>query len=354
VLAAAAALALSTTLGPSRLARGAGVTATALLVVLAGVSSVAVTRSTWAAPRDGFDDLRALAPRIKGGGPTLLLDHDTFADRYFLRGAQTDGATDLRSREIRGNNGTTFPPFSTVEVDDVAPADLFAYRTLVRRRSPSASRPPLAYNRVFAGRVWEAWQRPNGATPARAHLPLGSAVDPGGTVDCSSVTELAATVGAEQITALPEESPIVTELEQAQAPRGWVSADGVRPRTSATMLLQTEVVQPGRYEAWVGGIAFGRLEVVIDGKSLGARRHEVAHGAPWIRFDRTDLAAGTHVVELRYRRGTLAAGSGSSPTPLGPFALSRVRTVAPGVVTVPAGGAADLCDGRAYDWVEFR
>jgi hypothetical protein len=347
----AAALALASLRGTTRRVVVAGALATLGLVGVTAWSTVTASRDVWVAPRDGFDELRAIAARVRGQGPLLVLDHDTFASRYFLRDSDAEGATDLRVHAVLSRSGSTFPDFSTVEVDDVDLDELFAYRTLVRRASPVASRPPGAYRRVYEGRVWEAWQRdPDAARPLQ-HVALGQPLDPTGSFDCGTLPALLQGPPGLRVRAVPRAAPTVVELGDA-APASWRTAGGIVPDRDGTMLVSVRAPTAGEYRVWIGGSVFGRLRVVVNGHKLGSYRHELAHGAPWLRFGAVALPAGPQLVEIRYERGVLAAGSGSAPSPIGPLALSRTDDDDLEVVVRPGQRADELCGDARYDWVE--
>ncbi|HAL27051.1 MAG TPA: hypothetical protein DCP25_10000 [Chloroflexi bacterium] len=57
------------------------------------------------------------------------------------------------------------------------------YRTLVLRRSPAQSRPPLPYQLAWKGSWYEVWQRRSLTAPL-AHVPLGDALEPAASPPC--------------------------------------------------------------------------------------------------------------------------------------------------------------------------
>jgi hypothetical protein len=245
-------------------------------------------------------------------------------------------------------NGAPFPELSIAEVDDVAVPDLFVYRTIVRRHSPSASQPPSAYERVFDGDLWEVWQRPADAAPPLIRFPLGSGADPTGVPDCDEITAVAESAGASEIVALPDASPQIVPLDHADLPSLWRTAEGVWPNGDGVARLDVELAEPGAYRVWVGGGVVGTLRVAVDGTEVGSARHRLAHGAAWLRFGAVTLAAGQHELVLRY--DTPWIGGAEPATPLGPVALTSETSAT--ATTVPVADAQKLCDGRRYDWLE--
>jgi hypothetical protein len=335
--------------------RAVGAMSATALVALCAWSTIAIARDVSVAPRAQLAELRDVGRAIAGRGPTLQLDFDVYGDRWFLRDADPDGATDLRSRSVRSMTGGSFPALSTAEVDDVATADLWAYRTIVRRRSPVASRPPGAFRLTFAGRYWEVWERSPAAPAPLAHVALGGRT-PVGRPACSVARALARTPGTRTLGAVARQAPIVVDLDKAAVPGSWRTPAGVRPVTDGLAAVRLQVPVAGRWRLWIGGSVLGQLEAQVDGRAVGSYRHELAYGGQWLRFGTAALIAGPHTLTLRYRRGPFWRSGRGAPTdqaPLGPVALSPQD--ADGglpVVRVPAGAFRRLCDGRAYDWLE--
>ena len=329
------------------------VPATALAVTLAvGLvwSTLAVIGQTWVAPRASLAELRALSTEIAGEGPTLVLDFDTYADRWYLRAADPEGATDLRHRQVVDRQGGYFPHLSTAEVDLVADAELLAYRTLVRRASPSASRPPSPFELIHAGPVWEAWQRPPDSAPPLARLPLGAPPQVAAVPSCAEVTALAATPGAAWLDALPRDPAVVAALTDGTVPPSWLSGDQVLPDSPGTLTITVDAPATGTYRLWVGGLVLGRLSATVDSRDAGSVRHQLGHAGLWQGFATLPLEAGPHEVALTYEQPF--GGSAGPPPPLGPLALAPLADPEAQPERVPVGRAEELCDGRAFDWIE--
>ena len=349
VLALAVALAMSAIAGSERPSRRSGAALLAVLVLSAAWSTVAVARDVYAAPRERFTELERLGDELAGEGPTLVLDFEVYANRYFLRRADAEGATDLRYRRVSRRDGQVFPERSVAEIDDVAVGDLWEYRTVVRRRSPVASRPPTGFELVHAGESWEAWQRPVGAPPPRARLPLGDGDDPTGEVGCGSISALAATPGATRLVAAPRAAPLVVPVDGTSAPPSWRTRSGLSASVDGVASTEVWIEEAGSYRVWVGGGVLGRLDVRIDGRPAGAATHELAHAGQWLRFDAMELEEGPHEVELRYSN-RLRSGTGFPAPILGPIALTPEEPHE--LVAVAVASHRDLCDGRTYDWIE--
>jgi hypothetical protein len=312
-------------------------------------STVASIDGVQVAPRERLGELRTIAERLGGTRPALVLDPDIYASRYFLRDAHGEGASDLRVRTVARRDGGTFARHTTAEVDEVAVADLWVYRAIVRRRSPSVSRPPSGFSLVHQGRFWEAWVRPADARPPLARLPLAAGADPVAVPGCDAVRGLARTQGARRLASVPRPSPVIKALDAAATPAAWRLRGDVRPVVDGNATLTIDVPYEGRWRVWVGGAVLGRLEVRVDGRRAGHQRHQLALGAQWMPFASLPLAKGPHRVELRYR-GRLRAGTGRLVPAIGPVAVSPEAPLI--VEQVPVARWRELCGRDRYDWVE--
>jgi hypothetical protein len=336
--------------------RAAGAAAATALVALCAWSTIAIARDVYVAPRARLGELRDVGRAIAGRGPTVQLDFDVYGDRWFLRDAAPEGATDLRERQVHRATGGEFPPLSTADVDDVATADLWVYRTIVRRRSPVASRPPGAFRLTFAGRYWEVWERAPTAPQPLAHVALGGPRAPAAHLACSRARALARTPGARTLGAVPRQAPILVGLDKAAIPRAWRTPAGVRPVTDGVAATRVQVPVAGRWRLWVGGPVLGQIEAEVDGRPVGSYRHELAYSGQWLRFASVALTAGPHTITLRYRRGPFwrsGRGAPADQLPLGRVALGpQDADGAQPVVRVPVSAYRRLCDRGAFDWVE--
>lgn len=320
------------------------------LVLVAGAASSwwLGNRDVYVAPRDTLSELRDLGERVDGLGPTLVLGYEGYATRYLLHRGQVEGASDLRHSLVPSRTGETFPNFSTVEVDDVDTAALFAFPLISRRQTPVGSRPPAAYEVFASGRFFETWRR-QGEQPVE-HLSLGGGTQPAAQVGCGRLRRLAA--GGSQLVAAPRENPVVVDLARAETPPGWITDTGVRPVTDGIARLAVRVPAEGEWRVWVGGGALGELEVGVDGEPVGSVRHQLDASIGWLRFGTVELGPGEHTVTLRTSRPLWQSGRGSDEgqLPLGPVALTREQ--APVLERLPSAEVDRLCDGRTYDWVE--
>ncbi len=295
-------------------------------------SNVLAYHDVWLAPRGQLAELETIGKRFAGQGPALMTEFQPYGVRHLLRKLDAEGASELRIRQIPLRNGQLLPKGGYANIDEFDPAAVGVYRTLVLRRSPLESRPPSDYQLVSSGRWYDVWQRPEPA-PANVleHLPLGDGVQPAAVPDCAEVERLAGLAGqGGRIAAVIRRPGVVSEL--------------------GTDRVTVTVPAAGRYGVWVGGSIRGKLQLVVDGTRLPAVRHHLDHPGQYTELGEVDLAAGTHVVTLRYSRGGLRPGTGGPEFPIGPLVLSLTSADLP-VTIVDSERARSLC-GERLDWVE--
>jgi hypothetical protein len=304
------------------------------------------------APRAQFVELAAIGHRIAGQGPTLMTDYSPFGARHFLREAEPESASELRSREDPLRSGEPLPKGATADIDEFQLSAVLFYRTLVLRRSPVESRPPSPFKLILRDRYWEVWQRPAGVgSPVLAHMPLGNVVQPGGVPSCKAVSELARTPGAVKLVAPPVENPIVVGTGEGTHPTRW--SDGPEHLTltdPGTAQLMVTVRRAGRYAIWLGGSIAAPVTIAVNGVAIGTARYETQEDGQYVPFGAIGLERGSYRVSITYHGGDWRPGSGGTPATVGPLILQReIPEQQP--ITVPVTAARSLC-GRTLDWVE--
>jgi hypothetical protein len=339
--------------------RGRGVEAgVAVAVIAAGVlwSNFLGYGGINLGPRERFAELEKAGEQFAGDGPALMTEYEPFGVRHFLGPVDPEGASELRRRQVPLRDGSLLGKAETADIDELDLAAVLTYRTLVLRRSATASRPPSPYQLVSQGRWYEVWQRPAAAPPMiLEHLPLGEPFDPGGVAPCSEVRRLAAVAGENGRLAAVRRPPLTTvDLSRvADRPGSWSASTtpaAVDPNGDGTLRVQVQTTRRGQHELWVGGGFRGALEVSLDGESLGSGRHELSHSGQYVPIGRRMLQPGLHELELELADADLHPGSRGTPEPLGPLALSTATADLP-VFSVPASEADSLC-GRRLDWIE--
>jgi hypothetical protein len=306
----------------------------ALIVAIAGGviwSSVLAYGGVNLAPYGLLRELETIGHEFAGGGPTLMTEYNPYGARYFLREADGEGASELRGHQIPLSEGGEPEKGEAVDTDRIEPSALFRYRTLVLRRGPLLSRPPLPYRLVRRGDYYDVWQRPARSARASALLPLGDEASPTAVPNCGEIIALARrahAAGAKRFTAAR------------------------RARIVNATPGPFELQDPGRYTAWLGGSVRGSVALYLDGHKTGEARQRIENQGGFIELGTTGLSAGRHRAELRFGGADLHPGSGGFPRPAtGPLLLTPAGAEVGSLVSVPLAQAARLC-GHEWDWIE--
>jgi hypothetical protein len=330
------------------------------LVVCGGVlwSNVLTYHEVNLAPYDRHTELEQIGDLIAGQGPALMTEYEPYGVRHFLRKADPEGASELRRRLVPLRSGRPLRKLGTADIDAFELSGIRAYRTLVLRRSPVASRPPSVYRLLSRGRFYDVWQ----LTPGREdslleHLPLGLAGGPAARPACDQVRALArrASSAGGRIAASRVPAAVVVDLVQANTGSPEVArpvpgiAGAVYPGPGARFDATVRVPRPGDHVLFVGGAFRRKLEVSVDGRRVSSRRHRLSHEGQYEPLGEVNLSRGSHRIALRYRPAELAPGSGGPAFPLGP--LYAVQAASPRVDVVSPAAARRLCRQR-LDWIE--
>ena len=289
------------------------------------------------APRGQLHELETIGRSLAGQGPALMTSYEPYGVRHFLRREDPEGASELRRRFDYLRNGQMLDKGESADIDRLRLNGILAYRTLVLRRGPAASRPPSIYRLVRSGRYYEVWQRPeSGGATILEHLSLGNATQAAAMPRCSDVLRLArkaeAASGYLATATRPEAIPVVT------------------PSLTGTAAARINAPAAGRYTAWLAGDWFGNSSVKVDGHEVGAKRAELNWPGLYTDMGSIELGAGPHTVDLTYDTGGLHPGSGGPPFSFGPLTLSRQDAREP-LETVAPADAHRLC-GHRLDWIE--
>jgi MFS family permease len=303
------------------------------LAITGGVlwSNALQYHDVWLAPRGQLHELETIGRDFAGQGPALMTNYEPYGARHFLRRLDPEGASELRRRFVYLTNGKLLDKGGSADIDRIRLDGLLVYRTLVLRRGPAASRPPSVYRLAWSGRYYEVWQRPQ--PPARTileHLPLGNDSQAAAVPPCAAVLRLGGLGGTLTTATRPE----AISLGEPPA-RGEVG-------------LTVSVPTAGDYIAWMGGDWFGLASISVDGRKVGSMREELDWPGLYTDLGSVRLAAGEHLVRIRYETGGWRPGSGGTPYSFGPAALSLVDTREPVETT---SDPRSLC-GRRLDWVE--
>lgn len=331
------------------------------LLVVGGVvwTDVLTYHNGTITPHARHRELADIAERFSSAKPSLMTEYDPWGARWFLRGMDVEGASELRYRVVPLLDGSQTPKTTTADIDRYQLGGLLVYRALVLRRSPLASRPPSPFRLAWTGRYYEVWLRQSGAPAVLEHLPLGGESSSGSVATCSETRRLAqlASPGG-RLVAAPARSAQIAGLDRAARPAPWAAspnaAGAVLPVGAGTATTAVQVPRAGRYSVWLGGAVKARTTVAVDGTTVAVLRSDLQYDGQWLPAGSIALGAGAHTVTVHSDGGGLAPASGSAgagePFAIGPVALSP--SGAPGaLVSVPPSGSRRLCR-LPLDWIE--
>jgi hypothetical protein len=327
----------SLTAAGAMMSAGRAVEGIALAALVAGGvlwSNALQYRDVWLAPRGQLAELAEIGNRYDGQGPALMTEFNPYGVRHLLRGLDAEGSSELRIRPIPMRDGRLLPKGAYTDIDQVDDTALRVYRTLILRRSPTASRPPSDYHLVSAGRWYEVWQRDDVAAPVREHVPLGNELDPAAVPDCAEIRRLASIAGQNgSLRAVERPRPIVVPLSSAE-----------------TAGASVEMPVAGDYGIWLGGTIRDPAEITVDGRRISRIGAHLDYPGQYAELREVDLSAGRHQVSLRFDGSALAPGRGGSRLSSGPMIVATTTADTP-VMTLRSSRAQRLC-GRRLDWVE--
>lgn len=331
---AALSLAVLGVLAALRLDRVAG--GLLAIAIVGGVlwSNVLAYGGVSLAPYAELVELQQIGKQFAHEGPTLMTEYNPYGARHFLREADGEGASELRTRPVAKREGGEVEKGYAVDTDELEMQGLFEFRTLVLRRSPVKSRPPLAYRLVRAGKYYEVWQRPEGESGAvPEHLPLGDEPNPAAVPNCGEVGGLGLLA--------PKNTASEVHLVAARHAPIYNATDG-----------NLEVPHSGRYTAWLKGSIRGNDELWVDGTKVGEARQQIENEGGFIELGTAQLNAGHHKAELRFGGADLHPGSAGFPRPeVGPLLFVPAGKETGELVSVSLEESDRLC-GKPWDWIE--
>jgi hypothetical protein len=338
--------------------RGPAVAAVLGVLVVGGIvwSNALAYRDVNLAPRPQLAELEHIGSRIAGQGPTLMTEYQPYGVRHFLRDADPEGASELRRRLVLTVEGKELPKGAATDTDQLQLGGLMIYRTLVLRRSPAQSRPPLPYRLIDDGDFYEVWQRPEGTegTVIR-HLGLGDVVQPSAVPACKRVLALAQSAPAgSRLAAAAQPEVVALPLSATSYPAPWAQDDPSYPVPSGagTLSAAFEVPRRGAYAIWLGGSVRPDVTTTVDGVEIGAVRNQLNNAGEYVLLGRTRLSPGRHRVEITFGGTDLHPGSGGQAAPIGPLVLAPSDASQARVSYFDPSDARRLC-GRPWDWIEL-
>jgi hypothetical protein len=325
-------------------------------VIAAGIvwSNALAYHEAYLAPRVPLAELAEIGHKIAGQGPTFLNDFTPVGVRHFLRDAESESPSELRSRPDLLITGKPLPNQSgSAQIDEFQPSAMLAYRTIVLRRAPAESRPLSLFKRTFRDSHWEVWQRSADYQNVLAQMPLGNATHPGEVPSCAAVSQFARTPGARELKAQPVTNPIVVNLGEETHPKAWASGERnwVNLSDPGKELFTVDITHAGRYGIWLGGSFAVPVAISVNGLEITTQRYELSEEGDPVPFGVLPLSTGEYTIGVNYNGGEWwRPGSGGSIPSVGPLFIQR-ELPEQSPITVPVTEARSLC-GRTLDWIE--
>ena len=236
-----------------------------------------------------------------------MTEYEPYGVRHFLRDGEPEGVSELRRRTIPLLDGSLVAKGESADTDRIDPAALAFYRTLVLRSCPAQSRPPAAYELIWAGDYYEAWQRAARAALVPERIALGDRYDPVGVprlrrrLALAESGDLSPPGGRRR-----SSSRFPRRLSGGVGPAG--APDAPLPRAAGNAGRDGHVPAAGVYEVWLGG----SLKPAADARRSTAARpvrsaHEINNRGGYVELGSAELDRGEHRVEVEVDGADLAS-----------------------------------------------
>ena len=287
-----------------------------------------------------------------------MLEPSTYGGLYLLRRLAPEIPSMIRSRPIFLGNQRVLGKLGFADIDAFPLASILPYRTLVLNRSGNASRPPSIYRLVWRGRYYEVWQRPRKRRDADHRARTPGRVQPARDHPVVPARRRACCESARRRRHARRGTPPARDRRSARRYDAPADVANVSrqprsdlPRRARHIDCRCHDSDSGSFGVWLGGSFQRSLEIRIDGKSLGEKRHRLNNNGAYTQFGEVELSRGRHEVRLIYTAASLHPGSGGPAfLQLGPLVLGRETADLP-VTLVKPQNASSLC-GKSLDWLE--
>lgn len=339
----------------------------ALLAAIAGSSALAYHDASLA-PHDRYEEMLSLDRRLDGRGPVLLNEYDEFA-KYFLSSVQpfNEPESDHVYRTAPYSPDALRDPLrrpgikTPVDIDDLTLRYIKRFPYIILRRSPTASRPPANYRRIWIGTYYELWQRRPTPRVLR-HVPVGRDIlRPAGPISSAAARAVAARARrlGGQIAYVPRPRLAMFYLSHHPRPARWGGfgdfPGGLVTDGPANTNAPVRIPRSGRYRVWVEGSFSRRIRVQIDFETIGHTPRVLNNPGAYALLATVELRRGLRGVQVRQRGGDLRPGNGgyrSSLRHIGPILFQPVQDDARRVRVIDAADWRKLIGVRS-DWLEI-
>ncbi|MEA2246861.1 MAG: hypothetical protein QOH46_1390, partial [Solirubrobacteraceae bacterium] len=303
-------------------------------------------------------DLKEINAKYAGRGPTLFPNFDEYAE-YLLRDARGSGLVNPW-RSIMTYNRTATPGLQTIrDTDEYEQHFLQGFRLIVRRRDPSASRPPSNWRLAETTREYEVWRRVSDPSRIAAHFPLDGSSQRRSARFCRRVDAAVQKVGpgARIAYALPKPDLVRVEPDPRAKPAFWGRQGNVLFAGAPGRWKQPFVVPAtGTYSMLMGGSVGRKITISVDGREVRVLRWRESYQGQYIFLANLRLTRGTHTLAVFRPGGNLLPGTGNdssgTTTRIGPVLLDPAWQQQV-VRSAPASRLAAVCGSQQrLDWLE--
>jgi hypothetical protein len=305
-----------------------------------------------------FVDLKRINATFAGQGPTLFPNFDEYAE-YLLRDARASGLVNPW-RSIMTYNRTATPGLQTVrDTDEYDQHFLQGFRLIVRRRDPTASRPPSNWRLAETTSEYEVWRRVSDPAKIAAHFPLDGAATTRPSTFCRRVQRAVdrAGDGARIAYAVPKPDVVMVAPDPRAVPRFWGLQGNVMFAGAPGRWTQPFVVPAtGSYHLFMGGSVGRKVTISVDGREVRALRWRESYQGQYIPVATLRLTRGRHTVQIVRPGGSLLPGTGNDAsgviTRIGPVVLDPAGEQE-AVRSAAASSLMQVCRSeRPLDWIE--
>ena len=324
--------------------------------------------ATTLVPYERMTELERIDQRFAGQGPALAPDFDDFAE-YFLRRARGSGLVDpWRSTMLYNRLARPGLLFSR-DTDEYDIRFLQGFRLIVRRRDPTASRPPGNWRLAALTAHYEVWRRVGDSRAILAHFPLKARSGERSIVTnarpgarsaryCRSIARAAASAGpgARVRYVVPADASIWLPT-RGSVPRGWLRiGDDLHAGVPGVLRHGFTLPATERFRLFLRGSIGRRVSLEIDGRQIGSLRWRESYGGQYEPLGTATLRDGAHRLEIVRRGSDLLPGTGNdasgTTTTIGPLVLVPVGA-RERMHTIPAARAGTACrSATPMDWIE--
>ena len=324
-----------------------------LAVMVAGIlitDSLGYREATLAPPQR-MAAMEDVADHAGAGDEAWLVNEWEEFSKYFMRDIKVNAAFEAESprpAELRNPR----PIFGRYyDLDALTLRYVQSFPGIIKRRSPSGSRPPANYELAYDNDYYEAWRRVPGSRVVD-HLPLQRRNSASDRPRCEAVRGLASRARPSDrlVAAWRPQLVMLDPLNAGLRPREWVpnaNAPGTVVPLSPGTMVADRTTPEGRFRVWIRG-SFGRATAAyVDGRKVG-EADEINTPGQWEQVAEIHLSRGTHRIKLE-RPGPSPAPGDAWRGELGPLALEPVEPAR--LTTVAPARAASLCEGE-WDWIE--